>query len=127
MLEYGGESRYYLPGIAPMEPKDFVYLHTHSHYSLLEALPKPKALVKRAKELGMSALALTDNGNMYGAVEFFKACKDAEIKPILGCDIYVAQHGMTDKRPRLDDRPHRLLLLVENEEGYRNISKIVMY
>lgn len=108
-----------------MDAKDFVYLHTHSHYSLLEALPKPKTLVKRAKELGMSALALTDNGNMYGAVEFFKACKDAEIKPILGCDIYVAQHGMTDKRPRLDDRPYRLVLLVENEEGYRNLSKIV--
>lgn len=109
----------------PMDAKDFVYLHTHSHYSLLEALPKPKTLVKRAKELGMSALALTDNGNMYGAVEFFKACKDAEIKPILGCDIYVAQHGMADKRPRLDDRPHRLVLLIENEEGYRNLSKIV--
>lgn len=108
-----------------MDPKDFVYLHTHSHYSLLEALPKPKTLVKRAKELGMTSLALTDNGNMYGAVEFFKACKDAEIKPILGCDIYVAQHGMTDKRPRLDDRPHRLVLLVENEEGYRNLSRIV--
>lgn len=108
-----------------MEPKDFVYLHVHSHYSLLEALPKPKTLVKRAKELGMTSLALTDNGNMYGAVEFFKACKDAEIKPILGCDIYVAQHGMTDKRPRVDDRPYRLLLLVENEEGYRNLSRIV--
>lgn len=108
-----------------MDPKEFVYLHTHSHYSLLEALPKPKALVKRAKELGMSAIALTDNGNMYGAVEFFKACKDAEIKPLLGCDIYVAQHGMTDKRPRVDDRPYRLLLLIENEEGYRNLSKIL--
>jgi DNA polymerase-3 subunit alpha len=108
-----------------MESKDFVYLHNHSHYSLLEALPKPKALVKRAKELGMNALALTDNGNLYGAVEFIKACKDAEIKPIIGADIYVAQHRMTDKRPRVDDRPYRLLLLVENEEGYRNLSQIV--
>ncbi len=108
-----------------MDPKDFVYLHNHSHYSLLEALPKPKALVKRAKELGMSSLALTDNGNMYGAVEFFKACKENDIKPILGCDIYVAQHGMTDKRARVDDRPYRLMLLIENEEGYRNLSRIV--
>ncbi len=108
-----------------MDPKDFVYLHVHSHYSLLEALPKPKALVKRAKELGMSALALTDNGAIYGAVEFWKACKDAEIKPIIGADIYVAQHRMTDKRARLDDRPFRLVLLVETEEGYRNLSKIL--
>ncbi|MFA5946393.1 MAG: DNA polymerase III subunit alpha [Patescibacteria group bacterium] len=108
-----------------MESKDFVYLHNHSHYSLLEALPKPKALVKRAKELGMTAVALTDNANLYGAVEFFKACKDAEIKPILGVDMYVAQHRMTDRRARLDDRPYRLVLLIENEEGYRNICKIV--
>lgn len=108
-----------------MNPADFVYLHNHSHYSLLEALPKPKALVKRAKALGMTAVALTDNGNMYGVVEFFKACKEAEIKPIVGADIYVAQHKMTDKRPRVDDRPHRLLLIIENEEGYRNLSKIV--
>jgi hypothetical protein len=63
-----------------MEAGDFVYLHTHSHFSLLEALPKPKALVKRAKELGMKALAMTDNGSMYGAVDFFKACKEAEME-----------------------------------------------
>lgn len=108
-----------------MDAKDFVYLHNHSHYSLLEALPKPKALVARAKALGMNAVALTDNGNLYGAVEFFKACKDAEMKGILGADIFVAQHGMTDRRPRLDDRPYRLVLLVENEEGYRNLCAIV--
>ncbi|MBP9828307.1 DNA polymerase III subunit alpha [Patescibacteria group bacterium] len=108
-----------------MDPKDFVYLHAHSHYSLLEALPKPKALVARAKDLGMTALALTDNANLYGAVEFFKACKDAEIKPIIGCDIYVAPYRMTDKRPRVDDRPFRLVLIVENDEGYRNLARIV--
>jgi DNA polymerase-3 subunit alpha len=108
-----------------MEAKDFVYLHNHSHYSLLEALPKPKALVKRAKDLGMTALALTDNGNLYGAVEFIKACKDAEMKPIIGADIYVAQHGMLDKRARVDDRPYRLVLIVENDEGYRNLAKIL--
>ncbi len=108
-----------------MDPKDFVYLHAHSHYSLLEALPKPKKLVARAKELGMKAIALTDNGSAYGVVEFWKACKEAEIKPIIGCDIYVAPYKMTDKRPRLDDRPGRLVLIVENEEGYRNLSKII--
>jgi DNA polymerase-3 subunit alpha len=108
-----------------MDAKDFVYLHTHSHFSLLEALPKPKALVARAKQLGMTAMALTDNGNLYGAVDFYKACKDAEIKAIIGADIYGAQHGMTDRRPRLDDRPYRLVLLVQNEEGYRNLCAIV--
>ncbi len=108
-----------------MDPQDFVHLHVHSHYSLLEALPKPKALVARAKALGMKSLALTDNGALYGAVEFWKACKDSEIKPIIGCDIYVAQHGMTDRRARIDDRPYRLVLLVENEEGYRNLLRIV--
>ncbi|KKW30540.1 MAG: polymerase III, alpha subunit protein [Candidatus Uhrbacteria bacterium GW2011_GWD2_52_7] len=108
-----------------MDPQDFVHLHVHSHYSLLEALPKPKALVARAKALGMKSLALTDNGALYGAVEFWKACKDNEIKPIIGCDIYVAQHGMTDRRPRIDDRPYRLVLLVQNEQGYRNLLKIV--
>ncbi|MCR4311705.1 MAG: DNA polymerase III subunit alpha, partial [Candidatus Uhrbacteria bacterium] len=108
-----------------MDPQDFVHLHVHSHYSLLEALPKPKALVARAKALGMKSLALTDNGALYGAVEFWKACKDNEIKPIIGCDIYVAQHGMTDRRARIDDRPYRLVLLVETEEGYHNLLRIV--
>ncbi len=107
-----------------MEPQDFVYLHNHSHYSLLEALPKPKALVLRAKELGMTALALTDNGCLYGAVEFYKACKDASIAAIIGMDAYVAQHRMTDRRPRVDDRPHRLVLLATNDEGYRNLLRI---
>ncbi|MBI1908158.1 DNA polymerase III subunit alpha, partial [Candidatus Uhrbacteria bacterium] len=107
-----------------MDPKDFVYLHNHSHYSLLEALPKPKALVKRAKDLGMKALALTDNGALYGAVEFFKACKDAEMKAIIGMDTYLAPYRMTDRRPRVDDRPLRIVLLAKNAEGYRNLLKI---
>lgn len=108
-----------------MAPNEFVYLHNHSHFSLLEALPKVKGLVKRAKELGMTALALTDNGNMYGAVDFYKACKEAEIKAILGCDLYVAQHTRFDKRPRVDDRPYRLVVLVQNEVGYRNLCSLV--
>ncbi|MEK7132148.1 MAG: DNA polymerase III subunit alpha [Patescibacteria group bacterium] len=108
-----------------MDPKDFVYLHTHSHYSLLEALPKPVALVKRAVSFGMKALALTDNGGLDGAVEWQKACKEEGVKPIFGADIYVAQHGMLDKRSRVDDRPYRLTLLVENEVGYHNLCKII--
>lgn len=106
------------------DPKDFVYLHNHSHYSLLEALPKPKALVKRAKDLGMTAFALTDNGSLYGAVEFYKACKDAEMKAIIGMDTYLAPYRMTDRRPRVDDRPLRIVLIAKNEEGYRNLLKI---
>ncbi len=107
-----------------MMPEDFVHLHVHSHYSLLEALPSPKALVARAKEQGVKALALTDNGAMYGAVEFFKACKAEDIKPIIGLDIYVAQNRMTDKRARIDDRPYRLTLLSYSEAGYKNLLKI---
>lgn len=107
-----------------MDPKDFVHLHVHSHYSLLEALPKPKALVARAKEQGMTALALTDNGALYGAVEFWKACKEAEIKPIIGLDAYMAPHKMTDKRPRVDERSGRLVLLARTDAGYRNLLRI---
>ena len=73
-----------------MNPQDFVHLHVHSHYSLLEALPSPKALVQRAKEQGMSAIALSDNGAMYGAVEFYQACEKEEIKPIIALPIYVS-------------------------------------
>jgi DNA polymerase-3 subunit alpha len=107
-----------------MDPKDFVHLHVHSHYSLLEALPKPKALIARAKEQGMKALALTDNGAMYGAVEFYKAAKEAEIKPIIGLDAYIASHRMTEKRARIDERSARLVLIALNETGYRNLIKI---
>lgn len=107
-----------------MNPGDFVHLHAHSHYSLLEALPSPKALVKRAKEQGMTAIALTDNGALYGAVEFYQAAQAEGIKPIIGLDAYVALDKMTDRRARVDDRPNRLVLLVKNDIGYRNLLKI---
>lgn len=107
-----------------MRPEDFVHLHVHSHYSLLEALPSPKALVARAKEQGLNALAITDNGTLYGAVEFYKACKAEEIKPIIGLDLYIAQNKMTDKRARIDDRPYRLTVLAINNIGYKNLLKI---
>ncbi len=108
----------------PMDPKSFVYLHNHSHYSLLEALPKPKNIIRRAKELGMTAIALTDNGSLYGAVEFFKACKDAEMHAIIGMDAYIAPYRMTDRRPRVDERAFRLVLLAKDDEGYRNLLAI---
>lgn len=103
----------------------FVHLHTHSHYSLLNALPKIPDLVKAAKANGMDALALTDNGNLYGAIEFYQACKKAEIKPILGIDAYVAARTRFDKQHGIDNRRSRFLLLAKNYEGYKNLIKIV--
>ena len=108
-----------------MKPEDFVHLHAHSHYSLLEALPSPKKLVERTKSQGMTTLALTDNGAMYGAVEFFQACKNEDVKPIIGLDTYIAIDKRTDKRHRIDDRNFRLVLLAKNEVGYKNLLKIV--
>ncbi len=103
---------------------NFVHLHVHSHYSLLQALPQVDDLVKRAKELGMKSLALTDYAALYGAIEFFKACKKAEIKPIIGVECYLAPFKMTDKRPRIDDRPYQIILLAETTDGYKNLLKI---
>jgi DNA polymerase-3 subunit alpha len=105
--------------------RDFVHLHTHSHYSLLNALPKIPELVATAKEYGMPALALTDNGNLYGAIEFYKACCKADIKPIIGVDFYLALRTRHDKEAGIDNRRHRLVLLAENETGYKNLIKLV--
>ncbi len=105
-------------------PTPFVHLHVHSHYSLLQALPQIDDLVKRAKQLEMPALALTDYGAMYGAIEFYKACEKEGIKPIIGFETYVAKLKHTDKRPRLDDRPATLLLLAETYEGYKNLMRL---
>ncbi len=103
----------------------FVHLHTHSHYSLLDGLPKIDELVLHAKELGMEALALTDHGVMYGIVEFYQACKKAGIKPILGVETYVAPNRMSDKRAHIDIRPYHLILLAKNHEGYQNLLKLI--
>ncbi|MEN9604397.1 MAG: hypothetical protein RJB39_82 [Candidatus Parcubacteria bacterium] len=103
----------------------FTHLHVHSHYSLLQAVPKIGDIVKRAKAYGMNAVALTDNGNLYGAIEFYKECKDAGIKPILGVDFYVANRTRHDKEGRLDTKRTRHLLLAKNYEGYLNLIKLV--
>ncbi len=103
----------------------FVHLHTHSHYSLLQALPKIDELVKRAKKFGMDAVALTDNGNLYGAIEFFKECEKHGIKGIIGVDFFVAARTRHDKEPRIDNRTKKLLLLAETLEGYYNLVKLV--
>ncbi|MEK7135340.1 MAG: PHP domain-containing protein, partial [Patescibacteria group bacterium] len=103
----------------------FTHLRTHSHYSLLEAIPKIPELVKRAKKLGMESLALTDAGNLYGAIEFYKECVDEGIKPIIGVDFYVATRTRHDKEARVDNQRTRLVLLAENEAGYKNLLKLV--
>jgi len=102
----------------------FVHLHVHSHYSLLDGLGQIPALVKRTKELGMDAIALTDHGNMYGAIELYQRCLKEGVKPIIGLEAYLAPHGMTERRPRIDDRPTHLTLLAENLAGYKNLIKI---
>lgn len=103
----------------------FAHLHTHSHYSLLSALPKIDDLVEAAVEKGMKALALTDDGNLYGAIEFFKACKKHDIKPIIGVDCYVAARSRKDMQAGIDNRRSRLVLLATNEAGYRNLIQLV--
>ena len=105
-------------------PAKFIHLHTHSHYSLLNALPKIPELVKEAKKCGMTALALTDNANMYGAIEFYKECKKHEIKPIIGVDFYVSARTRNDKQGGVDNRRSRLILLAQNLDGYHNLIKL---
>lgn len=102
----------------------FVHLHNHSHYSLLDGLGKIPDIVGRAKELGMEALALTDHGNMYGAIEFYEECVKAGIKPIIGMEAYVAYERMSDRRPRIDDQYYHLTLLSKNITGYRNLMML---
>ncbi|HCB35177.1 MAG: hypothetical protein A2W52_04420 [Candidatus Taylorbacteria bacterium RIFCSPHIGHO2_02_49_25] len=102
----------------------FTPLNVHSHYSLLNALPKIPDLVAYAKKCGIPSLSLTDDGNLYGTIEFYKECKKAKVKPILGMHAYLALRGRGDKQPQVDNRRHRLLLLVKNETGYRNLIRL---
>jgi len=102
----------------------FVHLHVHTHYSLLDGFSNIKKLVKRAKELGMPAVAISDHGTMYGVVEFYNAAKAAGVKPIIGLEGYLAPRRMTDKDAQFDKRAFHLLLLAENETGYRNLLQI---
>ncbi|HEX4798932.1 MAG TPA: DNA polymerase III subunit alpha [Candidatus Paceibacterota bacterium] len=104
---------------------DFIHLHVHSHYSLLNALPTPRELVKRAKEYQMPALALTDNGALYGAINFYKEAIKEGIKPIIGIDAYLAPRTRFDKDAGLDKPRARLVLLAKNNEGYVNLIKMV--
>ena len=103
---------------------DFIHLHTHSEYSLLDGASRLKDLVAKAKELGMPAIALTDHGVMYGIIEFYEQAKKQGIKPIIGCEVYVAPGSRFDKA-RGDESYTHLVLLAENNQGYRNLMKLV--
>jgi DNA polymerase-3 subunit alpha len=102
----------------------FVHLHVHSEYSLLDGLSRIPKLVKRAKEMGMPALALTDHGVLFGAIKFYNEAKKAGIKPIIGMEAYLSARGMQDRDPQLDSKTYHLLLLAENDIGYKNLLKI---
>ena len=102
----------------------FVHLHLHTEYSLLDGACRLDRLIPRLKELGQTACAVTDHGNMFAAVEFYNACKAADIKPIIGCEVYVAEGSRHDKSPA-SGKPYHLILLCENDTGYRNLMKLV--
>src|SRR3989339_772511 len=103
----------------------FTHLHVHSHYSLLDGLPKIDQLLDCVKELGMDSVALTEHGVLYGAVEFYKKAKEKGIKPIIGAELYLAFEGMRQERPGIDDKKYHLILLVKNEEGHKNLVKLI--
>ncbi len=104
---------------------NFIHLHTHSHYSLLNALPTVDELVAAAKADGMTALALTDNGNLYGAVDFYQTCVDEDIKPIIGIDAYLAPRTRFDREASIDKPRSRIVLLAKTTAGYKNLIKLV--
>ena len=106
---------------------EFTHLHVHTEYSLLDGSNKIKEYVARVKELGMDSAAITDHGVMYGVIDFYRAAKEAGIKPILGCEIYVAPGSRFDREPggSGDDRYYHMVLLAENQQGYQNLMKIV--
>lgn len=103
----------------------FTHLHLHSEYSLLDGFGRIDDYVAAAQAMGMDAIALTDHGVLFGAIDFYKACTKAGIKPIIGCEVYVAARTLYDKTASLDKRSSHLILLAENNQGYKNLSKIV--
>ncbi len=103
----------------------FVHLHCHTEYSLLDGAARIPDLVRSARELGMTSLAITDHGAMFGVIDFYNACRKEEIKPVLGCEVYVATRTMQDKQAGVDDKQYHLVLLAENDEGYKNLLRLV--
>lgn len=105
----------------------FVHLHLHTEYSLLDGMCRIDDVVERAAELDMPAVAITDHGVLYGIIPFYLKCKEVGIKPIIGCEVYVAPRRATDKEGQKDSSPHHLLLLAKNEKGYKNLLKLVTF
>ncbi len=103
----------------------FVHLHVHTEYSLLDGACRIGGMMERVKELGQSAIAITDHGVMYGCIDFYKAAKAAGVKPIIGCEVYVARRGMADRVHGIDNDPYHLVLLCENRKGYENLCMLV--
>ncbi len=103
----------------------FVHLHVHTEYSLLDGACRIDGIMDRVKELGQSAVAITDHGVMYGCIDFYKAAKAAGVKPIIGCEVYVARRNMSDRVHGIDNDPYHLVLLCENRRGYENLCKMV--
>src|SRR3989338_9111110 len=108
-----------------MSKPPFVHLHNHTHYSLLDGLSQTERMVKLARKYGMTALGITDHGNLYGAIEFYKLCQKEGIKPIIGVEAYIDTRTRFDKDPGIDDKRYHLTLLAKNETGYRNLLKLV--
>ena len=103
----------------------FVHLHVHTEYSLLDGACRIGSVMERVKALGQDAVAITDHGVMYGVIDFYKAARAAGVHPIIGCEVYVAPRSMHDRVHGLDSEARHLVLLCENEEGYRNLSQMV--
>ena len=102
----------------------FTHLHCHSHFSLLDGLSQIEPLIERAKELGMQSLAITDHGVMYGTIEFYNKCRELGIKPIVGVEAYIAPRGMEEKEGKIDADYYHLILLAQNDAGYKNLIKL---
>ncbi len=105
--------------------RPFVHLHVHTEYSLLDGFCRIDRLAEAAAQMGMPAVAMTDHGAMYGTIDFYKACQQAGVKPLVGCELYVAQRTRFDRVPKQDDDPYHLTVIAENQEGYRNLIKLV--
>ena len=97
----------------------------HTEYSLLDGSIRINELVKKVKDMGMNAVAITDHGNMFGAIEMYKACKKEGIKAIIGCEVYVAPRSRFEKQGKIDTEPNHLILLAMNKTGYKNLVKLV--
>jgi DNA polymerase-3 subunit alpha len=104
---------------------NFVHLHVHTEYSLLDGANRIKDLIRRTAELGMKSIAITDHGVMYGVIDFYKEAVKNGIKPILGCEVYTAARTRFDKQPGIDADQGHLVLLARNADGYKNLMKIV--